>query len=147
MSSVSRRSFGGLRSPVRGGSLWLSGLVVWLCLTLAGAVCAEIAFEGGDVDVIADGIEYERERQLYTASGRVQGEGEKITVDEALYAITLGAAYTLHLDSEVGSIECGKRADFAVLDEDPTKTDPMELKDIPVWGTVQGGRVFNSANL
>ncbi|MFK7751642.1 MAG: amidohydrolase [Sedimentitalea sp.] len=77
-----------------------------------------------------------------TASGRTQGEGEKISVADALYAITMGAAYTLKLDHEVGSIEVGKHADFAVLDQDPTNVDPMALKDIPVWGTVQGGRVF-----
>ncbi|MCE8538815.1 amidohydrolase [Ruegeria pomeroyi] len=82
-----------------------------------------------------------------TASGRVQGEEERISVSEALYAITLGAAYTLHMDGEVGSIEVGKRADFAVLDSDPTQTDPMALKDIGVWGTVQGGRVFPASAL
>lgn len=82
-----------------------------------------------------------------TASGRVQGAGECITVDQALQAITLGAAYTLHLDGEVGSIETGKRADFAVLDADPTAVAPMELRDVPVWGTVQGGRVFPAGDL
>ena len=82
-----------------------------------------------------------------TASGRVQGEEEKIQVREALWAITMGAAYTLHLDGEIGSIETGKKADFAVLDADPTACDPMLLKDIGVWGTVQGGRIFPAANL
>ena len=82
-----------------------------------------------------------------TVSGRVQGEEERIEVSEALYAITMGAAYTLHLDGEIGSIETGKRADFAVLEADPTACDPMELKDIPVWGTVQGGRIFPAAEL
>ncbi|MEX0280831.1 MAG: amidohydrolase [Arenibacterium sp.] len=81
-----------------------------------------------------------------TASGRVQGEAEKISVEEALRAITLGAAYTLHLDGEVGSIEAGKRADFAILDSDPGTVDPMALKDIKVWGTVQGGRIFPAAD-
>ena len=82
-----------------------------------------------------------------TASGRVQGEGEKIAVADALHAITLGAAYTLHMDAEVGSIEVGKRADFAVLDTDPTACDPSDLKDISVWGTVQGGRIFAATDL
>ena len=82
-----------------------------------------------------------------TASGRTQGEGEKISVDQALYAITMGAAYTLHLDGELGSIEVGKRADFAVLEDDPTAVDAMALKDVPVWGTVQGGRIFPAADL
>jgi len=83
----------------------------------------------------------------YTASGRVQGEGEKITVADALSAITLGAAYTLHMDDEVGSIEVGKNADFAVLHDDPTTVGAEALKDVKVWGTVQGGRIFAAADL
>ena len=82
-----------------------------------------------------------------TASGRVQGAEERITVPQALWAITMGAAYTLHMDDKIGSIEAGKRADFAVLEADPTTCDPMDLRDIPVWGTVQGGRVFAAADL
>lgn len=79
-----------------------------------------------------------------TATGRVLGANERISVAEALHAITLGAAYTLKLDHEIGSIECGKRADFCVLDEDPTAVPPEQLKDVQVWGTVQGGRVFQA---
>ncbi|MDB9857281.1 amidohydrolase [Amylibacter sp.] len=82
-----------------------------------------------------------------TASGRTQGEGEKIAVSEALRAITLGAAYTLHMDDEVGSIEVGKKADFAVLEDDPREMSGDVLKDAVVWGTVQGGRVFAAADL
>ncbi len=82
-----------------------------------------------------------------TASGRVQGEYEKISVTDALQAITLGAAYTLKLDGEVGSIESGKRADFAVLEDDPTEVGGENLKDVRVWGTVQAGRVFAAASL
>ncbi|NKB77256.1 MAG: amidohydrolase family protein [Gammaproteobacteria bacterium] len=77
-----------------------------------------------------------------TQSGRVLGENEKITVEQALYAITLGAAYTLKLDTELGSIECGKRADFTILEDDPLTVSPTKLKDIEVWGTVLGGRPF-----
>ncbi|SPJ29705.1 amidohydrolase [Falsiruegeria mediterranea] len=76
-----------------------------------------------------------------TMSGRTLGEEQRITVDEALYAITLGAAYTLKLDAEIGSIETGKRADFAILGSDPTAVDPMALKDVPVNGIVFGGKV------
>jgi len=64
-----------------------------------------------------------------------------------LYAITLGAAYTLHLDTEIGSIEVGKKADFAVLEQDPTKVSGEEFNRIKVWGTVSGGRVFPVADL
>ncbi|NBU26630.1 MAG: amidohydrolase, partial [Gammaproteobacteria bacterium] len=79
-----------------------------------------------------------------TASGRVLGTAERIGVADALRTITLGAAYTLRLDSEIGSIECGKRADFCVLEDDPTEVGAERLKDVPVWGTVQGGRVFQA---
>jgi len=80
-----------------------------------------------------------------TASGRVQGEYERIDVVDALYAITIGAAYTLKMDGEIGSIETGKRADFAVLEDDPREIGGDKLKDVRVWGTVQGGRVFDAA--
>ncbi len=82
-----------------------------------------------------------------TASGRVQGEHERIPVSDALHAITLGAAYTLKIDGEVGSIEAGKHADFAVLEDDPTEIGAEALKDVRVWGTVQGGRMFEAAAL
>lgn len=82
-----------------------------------------------------------------SASGRVLGAAERIGVDEALRTITLGAAYTLKLDAEVGSIECGKRADFAVLEDDPLELGGERLKDVRVWGVVQGGRVFAAADL
>lgn len=79
-----------------------------------------------------------------TPKGRLLGEAERITVPQALRAITLGAAWTLKLDGEIGSIECGKRADFCVLEDDPLELDPMALKDARVWGTVLSGRVFEA---
>ena len=82
-----------------------------------------------------------------TASGRTQGEAEKISVADALYAITLGAAYTLKLDTELGSIEAGKRADLAILEDDPEEIAPENLRDVRVWGTVQDGRIFAASDL
>jgi predicted amidohydrolase YtcJ len=77
-----------------------------------------------------------------TATGRVLGPDERIPVAAALRAITLGAAYTLKLDGEIGSIEVGKRADFCVIGQDPEGVAPMALKDVPVRGTVVGGIPF-----
>jgi predicted amidohydrolase YtcJ len=76
-----------------------------------------------------------------TPSGRVLGELEKITAYDALWAVTQGSAYQMHLDHLMGSIECGKYADFTVLDESPLEVDPMAIRDIGVWGTVVGGVV------
>ncbi|SOY62752.1 Metal-dependent hydrolase [Cupriavidus taiwanensis] len=80
--------------------------------------------------------------QRQTASGHVLGEAERLTLADALYAITMGAAYTLKLEHRIGSIAPGKLADFAVLEDDPTAMAPASLKDVGVWGTVLGGRVF-----
>lgn len=81
-----------------------------------------------------------------TPSGRVLGPNNRITVPEALHAITMGAAWTLKADHEIGSIEVGKRADFAVLEDDPLAIDPIKLKDVRVWGTVLSGQVFEAGH-
>jgi len=81
-----------------------------------------------------------------TSTGEVLGPDERISVMDAIKAITLDAAYQLKLDHEMGSIESGKLADFAVLEDDPLEVDPMGLKDIKVWGTVLGGTPFQSTS-
>ncbi|MGI9426884.1 MAG: amidohydrolase [Hyphomicrobiaceae bacterium] len=82
-----------------------------------------------------------------TASGRVLGAHQRIDIETALRTITLGAAYTLKLDGEIGSIETGKRADFAILEDDPGEAGAQGVKDVKVWGTVVGGRVFSAAEI
>jgi predicted amidohydrolase YtcJ len=74
----------------------------------------------------------------------VLGEQERVSVEQALRAVTIEAAYQLHLDHEIGTIEAGKRADFAVLEQDPLEVDPMSLRDVPVWGTVLSGVVHEA---
>ncbi|PMR72454.1 amidohydrolase [Billgrantia endophytica] len=76
-----------------------------------------------------------------TASGKVLGEQERISVEDALEMITLGAAYTLRLDHLVGSLEIGKYADMTVLDQSPLDCEPGDLKEIGVLATILGGRV------
>jgi predicted amidohydrolase YtcJ len=79
-----------------------------------------------------------------TASGRVLNELDRISVAEAFDAVTIGPAYQLKLDGEVGSIEVGKFADFAVLEDDPFAVDAVALKDVGIWGTVVGGVPFEA---
>lgn len=74
--------------------------------------------------------------------GSVQAPGERIGVDRAMRAITIDAAHVLSRDREIGSIEAGKHADFTILDDDPYEVDPMNIKDIGIWGTVLAGRAF-----
>ena len=74
-----------------------------------------------------------------TPSGRILGPDERITVAEALHAITMGAAWQLRMEDDIGSITPQKFADCAVLEADPFEVDPVELRDVPVWGTMSGG--------
>ncbi len=84
--------------------------------------------------------------RLSSTGARLGTDAHCLTVAQALHAITLGAAYSLKMDHEIGSIEVGKRADFAVLDTDPFDVDAMKLKDIGVSGTVVGGIVHLNAS-
>ena len=74
----------------------------------------------------------------------VVGPGERISVERAMRAITIDAAYILGVEDKIGSLEMGKFADFAILEGDPFKVDPKKLKDVPVWGTALSGKVFQS---
>ena len=72
----------------------------------------------------------------------VVAPGERISVHQALRAITVDAAHVLNRDATLGSIEAGKHADFAVLQDDPYEVEPVSLKDIDIRGTVLGGNFF-----
>lgn len=75
-------------------------------------------------------------------SGHVMCENERVTVEQALRAITIDAAHVIGLADEIGSIRSGKRADFTVLAEDPFEVDPMRLNKISILGTVLGGKPY-----
>ncbi len=76
--------------------------------------------------------------------GDVMASQERISLDKALRAITIDAAYILGLEDEIGSIAPGKKADFAILERDPYRAGADELKDIEVWGVVFEGEVHRA---
>ena len=76
---------------------------------------------------------------LYTGNKK-WAPAESVTPEQAMKMITIDAAYVLGLDSKVGSIEPGKFADFTVLGADPVAVPKEKMKDVPVIGTVLGGR-------
>jgi len=45
------------------------------------------------------------------------------------------------MDRHVGSLEPGKFADFAILEDDPFEVAEADLRNVRVWGTALGGRV------
>jgi len=74
-----------------------------------------------------------------TAEGHVLGPGERIGVQDALALYTRGAAFAMHREGEIGSLEPGKLADFAVLDANPLETDAERIGGIRVLATVIDG--------
>jgi len=72
----------------------------------------------------------------------LSGANERISLDAALRAVTVDAAWVMGWEDEIGSIRAGKRADFAILDADPYQADPRKLKDIAVWGTIFEGELY-----
>ena len=79
-----------------------------------------------------------------TRSGQVLGPNERISVEEALKAVTLNAAYQYFEEEHKGSIEVGKQADFVVLSENPLRVAKEDLLNIKVLQTIARGRTVFS---
>ena len=75
--------------------------------------------------------------------GRVWGERQRISVDEALRVCTLHGAYASFEEDLKGSIAPGKFADFVLLADDPHTVAPDSIKDIRVVRTVVGGKTVH----
>lgn len=73
-------------------------------------------------------------------AGRVWGENQRVSVDEALKICTLHGAYASYDEKDKGSLTAGKLADFVMLADDPHTVDPGKIKDIRVVRTVVGGQ-------
>lgn len=70
---------------------------------------------------------------------------QSLTVEEAVHANTLGAAYQLRLDDRVGSVEVGKLADLIVLDRNILEVDPHEIHAATVEMTLMNGQIRHEA--
>jgi predicted amidohydrolase YtcJ len=89
---------------------------------------------------------------IYAAVTRKRADGtppggwrpeQCLSVEEAVYGFTLGAAYASSEEREKGSLEEGKVADLVVLSEDIFRGSPDALRDARVLTTVLGGRVVH----
>jgi predicted amidohydrolase YtcJ len=75
-----------------------------------------------------------------TINGNVYGANQAISLDDAIKAHTVNAAFQLGREHEIGSIEVGKLADFCELSADPYEVDPHILTEkVSVLGTWVGG--------
>ena len=66
---------------------------------------------------------------------------QKISVEQALKAYTVNAAYASFEEKDKGSLEVGKLGDFVLLGEDLRTIAPEKIKDVKVVMTVVGGKV------
>ena len=70
---------------------------------------------------------------------------QKITVEEAVRAYTVGSAYAEFADSVKGTIAPGKLADMVILTRDIFRIDPAEIEKTRVHMTLMDGRIVYEA--
>lgn len=122
----------------------LEGAYAWKAVLKSGG---KLAF-GSDFPVEAPNPFH----GLYAAITRQTPAGEpeggwlpeqKVSMIEAFYAFTLGAAHAGHQESQVGSLASGKWADFVLVDKDIFTAPPQDLLNTKVLETwVAGKRVY-----
>lgn len=86
-------------------------------------------------------------RQLQDDPGQppLGGEAAQVPLDLALHAHTLGAAYGMAMDDQIGSIEVGKFADLVVLERNLFDVEPTEISDVKVIYTIMNGKLVFEA--
>ena len=70
---------------------------------------------------------------------------QRMTIQEALRAHTLEAAYAGHEEQIKGSLEAGKLADLAVWNEDPYTATVERLWNATIAMTIVGGKIIYSS--
>ena len=70
---------------------------------------------------------------------------QKLTLQEAIEAYTMGSAFAEFREKEKGSLTPGKLADVVILDADLFAIPPEKIKNVAVRYTIVGGRVVYEA--
>ena len=94
---------------------------------------------------------------LYAATTRATLDGknpqgwfpeQKLTIQEAIAAYTMGSAYSEFQEKEKGSITPGKLADMVMLSDDVLAIDAAKIKDVKILRTWVGGKlIFDAATI
>ena len=71
---------------------------------------------------------------------------QRITLEQAIEAYTMGVAYAGKREKSEGSIQNGKLADMIVVDQDLFATDPHKIDQTKVMVTMVGGKVVYAAD-
>lgn len=88
-----------------------------------------------------DSIEmFVRRARAGEADAAVQGhEEDKLSLEDAIKAATISNAWLMNKESEIGSIEVGKSADFVVLGNDLFEVEPHEISQVEIEKTYYKG--------
>lgn len=78
---------------------------------------------------------------VWAAVARESFPEERISVEQALEAYTVNAAYLSFEEAVKGSIDVGKFADLTVLSQNPLKIKPEKIRDIRVEMTIVNGKI------
>lgn len=116
------------------GDLIRSGAVVTYGADIPGVLISEIA------PLIQIEAAVTRQRPGYP-NDRIFVERQRVSVEQALAAMTINAAYQIRLEDKIGSLEVGKRADLVVLERNLLEIDPHEIHSTAVKFTMMDGRV------
>ncbi|PTQ08209.1 metal-dependent hydrolase [Sphingomonas oleivorans] len=129
-----------LMAEARLGTDRLAGAYAWKSMLKAGA---RLAF-GSDYPVESPdpfaGLATAISRE--DANGQPMGgwhPAERLTIEEALAAFTLGGAYASFAEDRLGTLEPGHDADFILLDRDPLAAGPAEIRQTKILETWIGG--------
>jgi predicted amidohydrolase YtcJ len=72
---------------------------------------------------------------------------DRITLDQALKAATIDAAYVLGLEGRIGSLKVGKLADIVILDKDLHKIAPKEISTTKIDLTMMNGKITHRGGI
>jgi predicted amidohydrolase YtcJ len=79
----------------------------------------------------------------YSASQQPVSPEQALTIEEALYAHTMGGAYADFSEDKKGSLEPGKFADLVVWNDNPLKVKTQDILKLKAELTMVGGKVVH----
>ena len=100
------------------------------------------------------GLRFRTTGSIYAAVNRLNWDGQpeggwipeqKLSVDEAVRAFTIGSAYAAREEDVKGTLEVGKYADAVVLSEDIFTVDPAKINEAKAVMTFVDGKVAYEA--
>jgi len=77
-----------------------------------------------------------------TRSGQVLGQEQRISILDAIKAVTINAAYQYFEEDKKGTIDVGKQADFVILSKNPLNVPTTQLLDLKVERTIARGKTI-----